>query len=121
MPQILPFIPSEPHYEFSTVLDGATYTFEVRWNASDNGGAGAWYFDILNADGSRAVTGVKVVLGVHLARRAEHPLTRKGVLVAIDTSGQAREAGFDDIGTRVQVWHYTMFEVISELHRQAGA
>jgi hypothetical protein len=115
MPQELPFKPSEPHYDFPTVIDGLPCKFEVRWNALDS----AWYFDILNEDGSPVAHGIKVVLGVHLGRRVNHPITRNGVLVAIDLSGDARDAGFDDMGTRVRVWHFTKFEIVTEIQRQS--
>lgn len=117
MPQIIPFVPSEPHYRFSTVVDGIPCIFEVRWNSRDE----AWYFDILNTEEQPIASGVKIVLGVHLGRRYSHPLFNNGVFVATDTSGQSRDATLDDLGTRVQVRHYTNFEIVAELRRQGPA
>lgn len=107
MPQTLPFIPSEPFYGFSTVLDGITVEFNVRWNARDE----AWYFDLFDEDGAPIAHGIKIVLGAYLGRRVNHSIFRLGVLVAIDTSGERRDATLDDLGTRVIVRHLTEFEV----------
>lgn len=116
MPQILPFTPSEPHYEFTTVLDNQPCRFEVHWNARDE----AWFFDILTPQGVLVAAGIKVVLGIPLGRRVIHPLTAKGMFVAVDLSGKSREAGFNDMGRRVQVWYITAFEFASRILRQAS-
>ena len=115
MPQILPIEPGEPHTQTWTVIDGTPVLFELRWNARD----AAWYFDLYDQEEVRIMSGVKVVLGVHLGRQSTHPLTRKGVFVAIDLSGEARDATFDDIGTRVQIRHYTVAEVVATMQATA--
>lgn len=109
--QILPLLPSVPRYTFTTILDETELSFRVHWNARDE----AWYLDILTADDVPLVCGVKVVLGVPLARRALADVLRGGYLVAIDLSGARQDAGFDDIGTpatnaRVQVRWIPAFE-----------
>lgn len=113
MPVALPFTPTDPptpHYRVSVQLDGATYLFDVRWN----GRAGAWFLDIFTADETPLARGVKVVLGAVLARRVISERWPGGILVANDASGEGREAGYDDFGTRVLVYFYT-FEEIAEL------
>lgn len=117
--QLIPFQPSVAHCEFQTLLDGQLITIEQRWNAADNEGAGAWYFDLRTSDGVVLARSIKIVLGPPLARRVEHPLTRNGCIVARDLSGQGREAGFDDLGARVIVMYFTAYEMASELHRQS--
>jgi hypothetical protein len=116
---IIPFKPSNPHCEFQTLLDGQIVTFEQRWNAADNDGDGAWYFNLRTGDGVVLSRSNKVVLGPALGRRIEHPLTRGGCIVARDLSGQGREAGFDDLGVRVIVMYFTNFEMVNELMRQS--
>jgi hypothetical protein len=97
--QTLPFEPSTPSYRVSTTLGDTQYLLDVHWNER----AEAWYFDILAADETRIRSGIKVVLGTFLGGRCVTPGFPDGVLVATDTSGEGRDAGFDDLGTRVVV------------------
>ena len=113
MAQDLQITPSEPWFELTTALADAeggttTYRFDFRWNVRDE----SFYFDMYEDDGTPIVHGVRVVLGMYLGRRAQHPFFRKGVLVAIDLSGQGREATLDDFGTRVILRHYTVYDVL---------
>lgn len=95
----IPFQPSIGLYRFGTPIDDSSYVFDVRWNSRD----AAWYFDVREADLTPIVYGVKIVLGTYLGRRKNHRLFRRGVMVATDTTGQGREATFDDLGARVVV------------------
>lgn len=108
MPDILPFKPSIPDYRMGVAIDQAQYTFEVRWNDRDK----SWYFNMLEADGTPIIHGVRIVLGMYLGRRSLHDFFQHNVLIAIDTSNQGREAGLDDLGTRVQVVRFTDEEVL---------
>lgn len=98
----LPFVPSNGNYSFNTTINNVPYTFNVLWNTRDadpdNGIEGAWYFDVLDATNTPIVTQVKVVLGAMLGRLSSDLLFLTGCIVAIDTSGGEREAGYDDIG-----------------------
>lgn len=105
---ILPFIPSVAAYEFSVEIDGVAYTFVVRWNSR----AAAWYFDVLEADGTPIARGLKVVLGCYIGGGRTHDLFRLGAIVAVDTAQEGRDATFDDLGTRVEVRHLPMHELI---------
>jgi len=107
MPVILPFQPSLPFYRVSTVLDGQTYQLNVRWNSRDE----AWYFDLLTDEGVMLAAGVKVVLGVFLARRVTSEDRLGGALIASDLSGAELDAGLDDMGTRVLVYYYSAEEL----------
>ncbi len=106
---ILPFEPSRGAYEFSTVIDGVDYKFDVHWNARDNVDLvtgkplGAWYFDISEQNNTPIVRGVKIVLGAVFGRSVQHRLFTSGVMRAIDLTRQSQEATFDDLGVRVQV------------------
>lgn len=103
MPQQLPLIPSIPHSRVSTTLAGAQYLLDVRWNAR----ASAWFMDLLAEDETPICHGIKVVLGAAMGGRSTHPRFPAGMLMAVDLTGQGREAGFDDIGTRVVVYFFT--------------
>ena len=98
-PQVLPFVPAEPSYRVSTTLGATQFLLDVHWNDR----AGAWYFDILASDETRLRSGIKVVLGALLGGRCVTPGFPDGVLVAVDTTGQGRDAGYDDLGSRVVV------------------
>lgn len=115
MPQILPLEPSQPFYEIATVLNKTPVTIDVRWNGRDE----AWYLSVYDAEGLAIADGLKVVLGVLIGARARHPLFTAGAFVARDTSGKQREAAFDDIGTRVTVTYYTLFEAVAEARARA--
>lgn len=120
MPQILPCVPSEPSYEFTTILNNTSVRFAFRWNARD----AAWYFDIYDANDKPIIHSVKVVLGVPLGRRSTHPLLTRGVLVAMERARTRREPGLDDLGSlktdsRVVLVYYTAQEMSEALFRQA--
>lgn len=104
---ILPFTPSVPVYEMAVPIGDASYVFGVRWNAR----AGAWFFDLSETDGTPIALGVRVTLGVYMARRVTHPLLLNGVIVARDRSGRKTDPGLDDLGTRVQVLYATNEDV----------
>lgn len=107
----IPFKPSIGRYRFVTVIDGDQYIFKVRWNTRD----AAWYFDILEYDGTPVVSGVKVVLGTYLARRSNHPLLLQGVFLARSTAQVHTDPGFDDLGRSVFVYYFNRGEMISEM------
>lgn len=113
MADIIPFIPSENNYSVSVALGGARYWFDnIRWNSRENDGEGAWYFDLRAEDKSVIMVGIKVVLGVQFGRTSTHPFFKTHILKAHDTSGQRREAGYDDLGGRVQVIHMALDEAL---------
>jgi hypothetical protein len=96
---VIPFQPSIANYRMSVPIDGTVYTLDVHWNGRDS----AWYFDVSTVEDVLLYAGIKIVLGARLGiqcQRADFPL---GYFVALDSSGAGIDAGFDDIGTRVQV------------------
>lgn len=110
MISILPFQPSIPNYRFETILNDLPYVFDVRWNERDS----AWYFDLYEEDTHPIELGIKVVIGTYLGRTSTHPLFARGVLAVIDTSGAYEDAGFDDLGTRVEVRYYDIADLVHE-------
>ena len=114
MPQIVPLSPSLPWYRLNTSLDGkdgpvTPYIFDVRWNERDQ----AWYFDLLDGSETIIASGLKIVLGAYIGRTTQHAFFKTGALVAIDTTGQGLDAGFDDLGTRVKLFRLTLPDIIS--------
>jgi len=102
-PTIIPLVPSLPYYRFTTTLDAEQYVFDVRWNARD----AAWYLDLYEIEGAAVAMGIKLVLGVGLGRKSTHHLFVDSILKLVDTSGARRDAGFDDMGTRVLLYFYS--------------
>lgn len=107
----LPFQPSIPSYDFVTTLEGRPLIWIPRWNGRDL----AWYLDIEEIDETRIVSGVKIVLGAFLGRESPHIMFRRGVLVAVDTSGQKKDAGYDDLGTRVLVKYIPGLDLVRRI------
>ena len=114
--QALPLIPSVEEFAFTTTLDDVAYGFRFYWNGRDD----AWYFDAFDADAQPIMYGVKVVLGANLGRTHHHPLVKTGALMAIDLSGELRDATFDDLGVRVMVIRLTATEMAA-VHAEASA
>jgi len=104
---IVPFIPSIPNYRFATVLDSQTFIFDVRWNGRNN----SWYFDLLNEDEEPIRNNVRVVLGALLSIRATAEDSPLGIMQALDSSQSGAEAGFDDLGDRVEVYYYELADL----------
>lgn len=95
----IPFLPSDNNYRLAIPIDTVMYLFDTHWNSKDQ----SWYFDLREQDESPIALGVRVVLGASLGRSSHHPFFTKYMLHAIDTTGEGREAGFDDLGARVVV------------------
>lgn len=125
--QVLPFhaAAGREERELVTTIDDVPYVFRLYWNPRDRDGAagrdGAWYFDVSEVDGTSVAAGVKIVLGTFLARATRHPLTRKGALLAYDTTRSGKEAGWTDLGWRVLVLWVPEDEIVATLQAIALA
>ena len=94
-------------FSIVAVLDEVSYTIEFQWNNGDtsSGGAGFWYFSVLDETGSvRYSTGTKLTVGwphgFYTTGR-----TPPGWIMLVDTSGQDQEAGLLDLGGRCQLYY----------------
>ena len=85
-----------PAYDFAVELDGALFSFAMRWNDRD----AAWYMSIADSLGVLIVSGVRVVPGWDLLRRSVDPRRPQGAIVAVDTTGGGMP-GLTDLGARV--------------------
>lgn len=110
---VVPVLQSEPFQRIALPIDTTQYLIDLRWNSRDS----AWYMDVFESDETSILHGARVVLGMYLGRRARvrHPLFADGVFIAVDTSGEQREAGLDDLGTRVELRYYNTFELASAI------
>lgn len=107
---IVPLLPSIPNYRAGLTIGTVQYLADVHWNGREE----KWYFDLLTEDGEQIVSGVGIVLGAFLGRKSASALMPAVTFVAVDTSGEGRDAGIDDLGTRVQVYSVS-YEELDEL------
>ncbi len=107
----IPLQPSVADYTMGVTIDGTHYLMHVYWNDRDS----AWYFDMLASDETPIIQGVKIMLGVYLGRSAGVPPFSNGVLGVYDTSGQMKDAGFDDLGARVQMKWLPITQLLARL------
>ncbi len=103
----LPIKPEGARFQFSSEIEGISYTFTFRWNGRD----GAWFLEVGDGDGTSLVTGIKVVINCLLLGRATIAGLPGGDFIAFDTTGQAIDAAFEDLGRRVQVVYFTRAEL----------
>lgn len=92
-----------PAFETLTTLDGALYTLGWRWNAR----AGAWLFDLSDAEGTPIVSGVAVRVGVPFL----FGVGPGGAFLALDSTGAGVDPGLTDLGDRVGVYYASAGEV----------
>lgn len=111
MPVLLPLIPSEPFYSFTTTLAEVEYLIGVRWNTRE----ASWYYDISTVEGEVLRAGNKFLLGSFAPNRAASADMPQGLFVVEDTSGENTDATFEDLGVRVICYFYTYEEWLEEL------
>ena len=103
----IPFVPSVPFQTIGTVLNNESITIDLHWNTRDE----AWYFHLTDDKGDSIIKGIKIVIATPLGRSSAHEFFSRNLLIAMDISGQQREATLDDLGTRVIMLHYTSDEL----------
>lgn len=105
MAQVLPFT-NAPAQSFTVQLGEDKVFIEARWNSRNN----RWSFDLYD-DATREpyFIGQPIVLGQDFLDPYNFPL---GALVAIDETGQGREADADTLGTSVNVYWIAPDEVV---------
>lgn len=109
---IVPVIPGDPEQIIEIVLDEELFVLRLRWNTSDNDGAGSWYLDAWESDGVTPIAfSIKLVIGVRLGETYNHPLFQSGMFL-VDESGTGAEAGLFDLGGRVQLYHLTVGDAV---------
>ena len=84
---------------FQVGLGGAQYTLTFRW--SDR--VAAWNVTVVGPEGETVVEGRRVVVGVRIAIRKRPTERLAGWLLPVDTSGEDRAPGADELGDRVSV------------------
>lgn len=98
--QELPLRSDFKAYNFQVDLDGQTYTLRFRFNTR----MGRWIMDIADAAGVDILTGVVVLTNLPLTDQYLHlEAMPQGRFIAIDETGENKDAGENDLGNDVKV------------------
>lgn len=96
----------ESNYTQTVALDGAEYDLKLRWNQRD----GRWYLS-LSKDGSRILSGVRVVSNWDLSPVGRSLPWPPGVLFAADMTGIGTDPGLAELGERVVLAYFEEADV----------
>lgn len=113
---LIPIDPSQPDVTFDMVLESVHYTMHVYWNNREV----AWMFDLLDTTGTHIADGLKITLGCYIGRHVPAAPFTLGAFIAVDTSGDERDAGIDDLGTRVRLFYVPSADLITVLSTALG-
>jgi hypothetical protein len=85
-------------------LDGVSYVLDFAWCER----AASWLISISAADGTLLVAGMAGVSNVRLLHRYKSdPRLPPGDLALIDLTSTLAAAGYDDLGTNVELYYFT--------------
>lgn len=107
MSVIIPLFTDTEHFTITCTLDGAEYGFDFLWSTRD----GAWYFSVLDADGTLLLAHRKAAVNVPLLIRFLDDRLPPGQLYLRDTANTETEAGRYDLGNRCQLFYVGAAEV----------
>lgn len=96
-----------PRFDFQIDLEGTTYTLDFVWNFRGE----YWSMSLLDADGLPLVYGIAFLIGTALGKRHPGEGMPPGILEVLDTSGQQRDAGLNDLGSRVILLYHSAAEL----------
>jgi len=95
-----------PDFSFRTLLEGAPFTFRMRWNMRSG-----WYIGCTAADGVTLFSPRRAVVDWNLLIGITDDRCPRGVLMLLDNTGQHAEAGVDDIQKSHFLLYFTAAEV----------
>jgi hypothetical protein len=96
---VIPTRTDVEHYTEVVELDGVNYDLLFRWNHRD----GTWMLTIAPEQEAPILAGIRVVADTPLIEFCGHADKPHGTLMAVDTSGQGRAPGLQDLGGRVML------------------
>ena len=100
----IPTVKNNAHYTTSMLFGEETYILHFDWNDREN----RWYFGLSTYEGTMLLAGRKILVGGFFAYKI--PNGPQGFFIAVDSSGTNTEAGFDDLGARVQLGYFELEE-----------
>ncbi|KKN04670.1 hypothetical protein LCGC14_1095030 [marine sediment metagenome] len=86
------------NFRFQVELESVVFTFVFEFNERED----AWYFDLLQANGTSIRRSFKVTTGFPWLRQVASRPRPNGDLIALDSTQQGLEADFDTLGNLVQ-------------------
>jgi len=88
---------SEPKQTMTLPLGARSFRLRVRWNTV----MGSWYLDAEAADGSKLLSGHRLVVAFpfRFGSPATNGMDDSSLLLLVDSSGQNRDPGRDSLGT----------------------
>lgn len=96
--QLIPLQNAVPSFTQTVLLEDVNYRLRFDWNDRSS----RWYFSLLDSTDDPIVAGICMVVGKPLLQGATTDIRcTPGDFFAVDTSGKAKEAGFNDLGVRV--------------------
>jgi hypothetical protein len=100
----VPLPTGNPNFRIEVELDeGRTYFLNIRWNER----AGAWFLAIDDADGTRLVSCIRLVVNWPLFARFTDARLPRGSLALEDSQGEDKDPGLADLGSRVRMYYVT--------------
>lgn len=98
---------SDPAQRFTTQLGDKKYDFDVKY--SDR--SGVWTMDMAdNANKAAILSGIPLVLGQQLLEPYNLSIGR---MLVVDGTNQGKEAGSDDLGSRVKLYWFSPDEAVA--------
>ena len=105
---LIPTVQGVAAYRTRVPLDGVDFLLDFTWNAR----AGAWFLSVFSADETPLAQGVKIVSNRPLLHRFRYVEGMPaGELFAADFTGAVPYAGFDQLGTDVELFYLDADEV----------
>lgn len=96
-----------PHYSIEVELEQRSYLLEFLWNDR----AQAWFMDIADVNGTRLLSGRRIVVDLPLLARYRDPALPAGELCAVDTTGLGLDPELADLGTRVKLLYFEAADI----------
>lgn len=107
MTRLIPTDTELASYRMTVTLDGSDYVLDFEWSQRE----ACWYVSLLDQNEAPIAMGIKIVVEWDLLRLCVNDARPLGKLVAHDTSGQGLDAGFDELGTRVELLYFEAADV----------
>lgn len=95
------------HYKRQYELEGDIFTFEFHFNSREN----AWYFDLFDSEGTPIRRSIKITTGFPWLRQVALAGRPPGDLIAVDASGNDRQADFESLGSTVKLLYFEESDV----------
>ncbi len=106
-------INQSPKQAFTTTLGGLSFRFRVHWNTV----MGAWYLDAAKADGTKLLTGQRLVVNwpIHIGSPDDDGFPTDAFLMVVDQNGTNAEAVRDSWGSTHHLLYVTEAEAATVL------